>query len=82
MTLVGIEKIDYKRKQDGVQVTGCKFHYTDEVDSGDVEGVITGSFYVSKAKAEELPVLDQLELGTEFDILYNRFGGIKDIKIL
>lgn len=81
MTLVGIEKIDYKKK-DGTQVNGCKFHYTDEVDNDDVEGVITGSFYVSKAKSEELPALDQLELGIEFDILYNRFGGIKDIKIL
>lgn len=81
MTLVGIEKIDYKKK-DGTQVTGCKFHYTDNVDNDNVEGVITGSFYVSNAKAEQIPELDLLELGTEFDILYNRFGGIKDIKIL
>lgn len=79
MTLVGIEKINYKKK-DGTQVNGCKFHYTDNVDN--VEGVITGSFYVSNAKAEQMPELDLLELGTEFDILYNRFGSVKDIKIL
>lgn len=81
MKLVGIEKIDYKKK-DGTQVKGCKFHYTDNVDNENVEGVITGNFYVSSAKADELPALEELELGIEFDILYNRFGGIKDIKII
>lgn len=82
MTLVGIEKIDYKKKMDGTRVTGCKFYYTDSYESDKLEGLITGSFYISEAKAELIPELDLLELGSEFDILYDRFGGVKNIKLL
>lgn len=82
MVLIEIEKISY-RKKDGNQAEGLKLYYSEDVPNNKaLEGQRCDSVYIPSTRYEDLPVLNDIEIGMEFDILYNRFGGVKDIKIL
>lgn len=82
MLLVGIEKVDYVKK-DGTPASGVKLYYTESVPSNKkLEGECCDSLYIPSTRFVDLPVLNDLEIGTEIDISYNRFSGVKDIKIL
>lgn len=82
MKLLGIEKIEYEKK-DGGTASGVKLYYAEEVPTNKrLEGCYCNSVYIPKSRFDDLPGLEELELGCEFDILYNRFGGVKDIKLI
>lgn len=83
MLIVGIESIDYKKK-DGAQVCGVKYYYT-EVDKNNkkLDGERCDSLYIPQTRYTDLAdVLENVGVGSEIDVLYNRFGGVKDIRIL
>lgn len=81
MFLVGIKKVKYEKN--GQTIEGLKL-YTLEDDPSDqsLEGQKADSIWLSKNLCEKLPVLDDMDIGCSFDVLYNRFGGVKDIKII
>lgn len=82
MLIVGIESIDYKKK-DGSQVKGLKLYYTEcDAKNKNLEGERCDSLYIPSTRFDDLSgVLDLIGVGSEIDVLYNRFGGIKDIVI-
>lgn len=82
MLLIGIEKINYTNKEKK-EVRGIKLYYTFHAgEKRNVEGVICDSIYIPEHRAEVIEDIGFIQLGDEFDILYNRFGGVQDIKII
>lgn len=81
MLVVGIEKVSYTKK-DGNQASGLKLHVTEPVDNKNFEGERTDQVYIPSTRFEDLPVLENLEVGDLIEVFYNRFGGVKDIKII
>lgn len=78
MIIVGIEDVNYVSKKTGRAVSGVKLHLTyplDE-DKGEGQGV------VSEFCSSNIPVVGTLAVGDEVEILYNRYGGIVDIRVL
>lgn len=78
MIIVGIEDVNYVSKKTGRAVTGVKLHLTYPLDDdkGDGQGV------VSEFCSSNIPVVNTLTVGDEVEILYNRFGGIADVRVL
>lgn len=75
--LVGWKRIEYVSKKTGKEVKGCEFYYETEIDAETSEGVGVGSFYLSDERIDDLKC--DLNVGFNYKIYYNRFGGIEEI---
>lgn len=78
MIIIGIEDVNYVSKKTGRNVSGVKLHLTYPLDDerGEGQGAVTEFF--SSAILNGYTFV----LGEEIEILYNRFGGIADFKVL
>lgn len=73
-TLVGIRDLDFTGS-DGNKVSGYNLYFTFEHQ--DCDGVCTDKIFVSKKKFGQLSFVPQV--GSECQIMYNRFGKVADI---
>lgn len=72
---IGIQYKQYTSKKTGQQVTGYNVYYTYEAKG--VDGVCCDSLWASVALMDVSP----LQVGDEFEALYNRYGRVESIRI-
>lgn len=76
MKVVGIQRNMNFKAQDGNQVTGMNIYLTQEKHN--VEGVATDKVFVSSTK-ECYASLANLKIGSEVQLLYNRWGKVESV---
>lgn len=73
MKVIGIKNVSYNRKADNRLVEGVEIHYTYE--SKHVTGLGCDRAFISKSVIDDnmgaVPMI-----GSEIDLLYNRFGKV------
>lgn len=72
MKLVGKRRVDFDR--DGQRIVGYRLYW--EYPDDHVDGVATDTCFVSDSKGIEI---DQLFVGQEYTIFYNKYGKVEDI---
>lgn len=78
--ILGLENVDYTSKT-GKRVTGVKMHLGYETEK--VNGTAVTDAFINMDLYDKL--LDEgimLEVGTEIELYYNRFGGIAKVDIV
>lgn len=72
--LVGMKEVSFKGS-DGAQVAGTNFYFT--YDDPEVDGFATEKVFVSAQRFMKLSFVP--ELGGKCDLMYNKYGKIRDI---
>ena len=78
MKLIGIQTVDYTNKN-GYHVVGYKLHTSIPAKTNDCIGEITDSIYVSE---EVYASCDQLAVGDEIDVVYNKYGKAIGVTVI
>lgn len=76
-TVVGIEHRSYVSKKTGKNVEGYNLYLTQEVDDKNVLGVRCFSEWLSPEMYS-----DEIEVGCEVSLGYNRFGRVAGVTVL
>lgn len=76
-TVIGIEHRSYVSKKTGKNVEGYNLYLSQEVDDRNVMGVRCYSEWI----APEL-YTDDIEVGSEVSLIYNRFGRVAGVTVL
>lgn len=76
-TVIGIEHRSYVSKKTGKDVEGYNLYLSQEVDDRNVMGVRCYSEWI----APEL-YSDDIEVGSEVSLAYNRFGRVAGVTVL
>lgn len=76
-TVIGIEYRSYVSKKTGKNVEGYNLYLSQEVDDSNVMGVRCYSEWI----APEL-YSDDIEVGCEVSLIYNRFGRVAGVSVL
>lgn len=71
MKVIGIEKVDYKSRSTGKQVTGVRLHMTTE--NNKVEGLEAVSEFVP----DRVPC--SVAVGEEVHLYYNKFKQVEEV---
>lgn len=77
--VVGLEKVDYVSNKTGKPVIGFRVHCLRN-DRQNVEGNSVESFFVSKRNVNYEKIGTIVFVGREYNVYYNRFGDIEDIR--
>lgn len=76
--LVGFEEVGYTSKKTGRDVRGTRVHLEVEMPmSVSGRGVRTQQEFVSESVASSV----LLEVGCEYELFYNRYGRVEEIRI-
>lgn len=76
-TVIGIEHRSYVSKKTGKNVEGYNLYLSQDVDDRNVMGVRCYSEWI----APEL-YSDEIEVGSEVSLSYNRFGRVAGVSVL
>ena len=76
-TVIGIEHRSYVSKKTGKNVEGYNLYLTQEVDDKNVLGVRCYSEWISPDLYS-----DEIEVGSEVSLQYNRFGRVAGVVCL
>lgn len=83
MKIVGYKFTSYTSKKTGKLVSGYNVYYTYKSTNEDLQGYAAESAWFSEdAFSELLDVTGGNVIGSEVDILYTRYGGIKGVRLL
>lgn len=76
--VVGIQKINYVSKKTNSPVTGTRLHCTqDFAPDSSSEGCAVDSFYCSSSVD-----LSGVSIGSDVEILFNRFGSVAAVQLV
>lgn len=76
-TVIGIEHRSYVSKKTGKNVEGYNLYLSQEVDDRNVMGVRCYSEWISPDFYS-----DEIEVGSEVSLSYNRFGRVSGVTVL
>lgn len=76
--VIGIEHRSYLSKKTGKNVEGYNLYLTQEVDDKNVLGVRCYSEWLSP----EVYSSDEIEVGCEVLLIYNRFGRVAGVRVV
>lgn len=83
MKIIGYKFTSYVSKKTGKQVSGYNVYVTYESTNEDVQGLMCESCWFNEdAFCELVSITDSKVIGSEVDILYSRYGGVKGVKLL
>lgn len=77
MKLIGIQRVDYTNKN-GYHILGYKLHTSTPAKTNDSIGEITDAVFVSD---QVFTSCDQLAVGDEISIAYNKFGKVVAVSV-
>ena len=78
--VVGIQLVSYTSRKTNQLVEGNTLHCVKKAErAGDV-GELTETVFVSK-NSNAYPQIAKINVGTEVDIYYNRYGSVEDISV-
>ena len=77
--VVGLEKVDYVSNKSGKPVVGFRVHCLRN-DQPKVEGNSVESFFLSQRNPNYDLIGTTVVVGGEYNVYYNRFGDIEDIR--
>ena len=77
--VVGLEKVDYVSNKSGKPVIGFRLHCLRN-DQQRVEGNSVESFFISQRNPNYNLIGNTVVVGGEYNVFYNRFGDVEDIR--
>lgn len=75
--VLGIEIVDYVSKKTGNRVKGTKFHCVSDLEKDNLLGNQVESMYIP-----ETVCLTGIDVGSNVDFYFNRYGSVMDVKVL
>lgn len=80
-TLLGFNPVSFTDKTTGDLIEGTRFFFSGDDGSRGLVGQTCFDFFMTQRRLEQLHFTPSpSDLGTEYDILYNRYGKVADIR--
>lgn len=80
-TLVGFTPVSFTDKSTGALIDGTRFYFCGDDGTRGLVGSATFDFFMTSRRLEQLGFNPKVsDLDSEFEIFYNRFGKVSDIR--
>lgn len=77
--IIGIVNTSFTAK-DGTEINGTNLYLTELIDKKKGQGESAEKIFLSANRVKDIPF--KLEVGMDVEVLYNRFGKVKELRLI